>query len=128
MKLASIVIDSNNAEDLSEFYRKLLDWNKKIYSHGEDGEWIVLSKSDESTTRLVFQQIEGYEKPSWPEEINKQQQMLHLDFYSDDVADSVKHAIACGARLAEYQSGDWQVLIDPAGHPFCIVPARIRKD
>jgi len=36
----------------------------------------------------------------------------------------VKHALNCGASLAKYQSGDWKVLIDPAGHPFCIVPTR----
>ena len=54
--------------------------------------------------------------------------MLHLDFYSDNVEESVKHAVSCGAKLAEYQSGDWKVLIDPAGHPFCIVPTRIKKD
>lgn len=128
MKLASVVIDSNNANELSEFYKNMLGWKKKIYDHGEDGEWIVLSNKEESTTRLVFQQIDNYERPIWPEEKSKQQQMVHLDFYSDNVEESVKHALDCGAVLADYQSGDWKVCIDPAGHPFCIVPTRIRKD
>jgi len=127
MKLASIVIDCSDAEKLSSFYIEMLGWSKKVYNHGEDGDWIVLTNKLESTTSLVFQQIDNYEMPVWPEELNKQQQMLHLDFYSDDVNESVKHAIACGATLANYQSGDWQVLIDPAGHPFCIVPTRIRR-
>jgi len=124
VKLSSVVIDSENAEELSEFYKKLLGWEKKVYNHGENGDWIVLINKNESTTRLVFQQIDNYQKPVWPEEKNKQQQMLHLDFYSDNVAESVKHAIDCGAVLADYQSGDWQVMFDPAGHPFCIVPTR----
>lgn len=97
---------------------------KKVYNHGENGDWIILVNKNESTTRLVFQQIDNYIKPVWPEEKDKQQQMLHLDFYSNDVDASVKHAIKCGAALADYQSGDWKVLIDPAGHPFCIVPTR----
>lgn len=51
--------------------------------------------------------------------------MCHLDFYSDNVAESVKHAIKCGATEASYQSTDnWRVMIDPAGHPFCIIPKR----
>lgn len=50
--------------------------------------------------------------------------MIHIDFYSDNVEKDVKHALNCGASLAKYQSGDWKVLIDPAEHPFCIVPTR----
>jgi len=119
MKLGSIVIDSNDADGLSEFYKNLLNWEKKVYNHGEDGEWIVLSNKIESTTRLVFQQIDDYERPTWPEEKNKQQQMLHLDFYSNNVNESIEHALSLGAVLANYQSTDnWKVLLDPAGHPF----------
>ena len=124
MKLSSIVIDSDNANKLSEFYQKLLGWDKKVYNHSENGDWIVLVNKEMSTTRLVFQQIDDYKKPVWPEEKNEQQQMMHLDFYSDNVDESIKRAIECGAVLAKYQSGDWKVLIDPAGHPFCIVPTR----
>ena len=73
---------------------------------------------------MVFQEIENYQKPIWPEEKGKQQQMMHLDFYSDNVEESVKNALDYGATLAEFQSGDWFVLKDPEGHPFCIVPTR----
>lgn len=124
MLLSSVVLDSNDANKLSEFYQKLLGWEKKIYNHGENGIWITLRNKEESTTRLVFQEIENYQKPVWPPETNKQQQMLHLDFYSDNVEQDVQKALEFGASLAEYQSGDWKVLIDPAGHPFCIVPNR----
>ena len=124
MKLSSVVIDSDNAEELSEFYKNLLGWEKKVYNHGESGDWIVLRNKEESTTRLVFQQTNNYKRPTWPTKKNEQQQMMHLDFYSDNVAESVKRAIKHGAKLADYQSCDWVVLIDPAGHPFCIVPTR----
>lgn len=124
MKLSSVVLDSRNAKELAEFYKKMLNWEMKVYDHGEDGEWIVLRNKEESTTRLVFQEIENYENPIWPEEEGQQQAMAHLDFYSDGVERDISHAIECGAKLAKYQSGDWKVLIDPAGHPFCIVPTR----
>ena len=59
----------------------------------------------------MFQEIENYQRPVWPEEKGTQQQMMHLDFYVDDLEESVKHALNCGAVLAPYQSGDWKVLI-----------------
>lgn len=124
MKLSSVVISCSNSNKLIDFYQKLLNWEKKVYDHGEDGVWVVLRNKEDSTTRLVFQEIENYQEPVWPEEKDKQQPMMHLDFYSDDVDRDVSHAIKCGAKLAEYQSGDWKVLLDPEGHPFCIVPTR----
>ena len=31
------------------------------------------------------------------------------------------HAVGCGAELASYQpQDDVRVLLDPAGHPFCL--------
>lgn len=124
MKLSSVVIDCDDAEILSEFYKNLLGWEKKVYDHGENGIWITLRNKEESTTRLVFQEVDDYVRPIWPEEKDGQQQMLHMDFYSNNVEYDVKHAIKLGATLSSYQSGDWKVLIDPAGHPFCIVPTR----
>lgn len=124
MILSSVVIDSNNALELSTFYEQLLGWERKVYDHRDNGIWITLRNKEESTTRLVFQEVKDYKRPTWPIDKDKQQQMMHLDFYSDDVEASVKHALKCGAKLADYQSGDWKVLIDPAGHPFCIVPNR----
>ena len=54
-----------------------------------------------------------------------QQPMLHLDFYvqADTFGIEIDHAISCGATLSEVQLAEaWKVLIDPAGHPFCILP------
>jgi hypothetical protein len=48
--------------------------------------------------------------------------MVHLDFYVEDLEEAVNHAIACGAKQAKIQYSDfWKVMIDPAGHPFCIL-------
>lgn len=70
---------------------------------------------------LLFQDDDDYIKPVWPAEPGQQQQMMHLDFHTDDVEKDVRHAIACGATPAETQySEKWRVMLDPAGHPFCI--------
>lgn len=39
----------------------------------------------------------------------------------DDLTTTTVWAIGCGATLAEFQpQDDVRVLVDPAGHPFCL--------
>ena len=121
MKLASIVIDSNDSDTLSDFYQKLLGWKKlKI-----DEDWIIVFDENIKGPALTFQQIDNYQRPTWPSEKEKQQQMLHLDFYVEDknFECEIEHALNCGAKELETPSSDgWRVMIDPAGHPFCMIP------
>jgi hypothetical protein len=53
--------------------------------------------------------------------------MLHLDLEVDDLEAATDYALSVGAELAEVQpQEDVRVLLDPAGHPFCLyvdVPA-----
>ncbi|MDL2294427.1 hypothetical protein LJC60_07345 [Ruminococcaceae bacterium OttesenSCG-928-D13] len=124
MKLGAIVLDSDNIEELSDFYAKLLGWNKSSQDH--DGEkWITVIKADYTETPLVFQENPDYQKPTWPSTKTEQQQMVHLDFYvkADEFDKKVKHAIKCGAKMAKSQlSSDWMVMTDISGHPFCVIP------
>jgi Glyoxalase-like domain len=48
--------------------------------------------------------------------------VVHLDLTAGDgVAAVAARAVEAGAVLAEYQPDPrWRVLLDPAGHPFCI--------
>ena len=123
MKLGAVVIDSNNSEELSEFYRKLLGWSKEVQS-SEGEKWIIVS-GDAGDTPLVFQEVSDYQKPTWPSVDGQQQQMLHLDFYvrPEELESKVNHAISCGATLSEKQffADHMKVFIDPLGHPFCII-------
>jgi hypothetical protein len=46
--------------------------------------------------------------------------MLHLDFKVADLKRAHAHALAVGARPADWQpQEDVRVYTDPAGHPFC---------
>lgn len=76
--------------------------------------------------KIAFQQNTDYVPPVWPDEVGKQQQMVHLDFTVQNkgqMEHAVLHAIACGATKAgiQYEPEQWTTMIDPAGHPFCFV-------
>ncbi|MBA4700799.1 MAG: VOC family protein [Ruminococcus sp.] len=124
MRLGAIVLDSDNIEELSDFYARLLGWTKS--SQINEGEkWITVIKDDYSETPLVFQENPDYRKPKWPSNKTEQQQMIHLDFYvsTDEFESKIEHAIRCGAKMSESQfSNSWKVMIDISGHPFCIIP------
>ncbi|MFE6223388.1 MULTISPECIES: VOC family protein [unclassified Streptomyces] len=76
---------------------------------------------------LGFQRSAGHRPPTWPDgEVPAQ---LHLDFEVDDVDAAVTALTALGATLppAQPAPGRWRVLLDPAGHPFCVSPRSPRR-
>ena len=113
-----VILDSDNADALSAFYEKLLGWKR---FPGE--EWTIVANVEQKGPWLTFQQVDDYVPPVWPAEPGKQQQMTHLDFHVKDVEEGVKYALSCGATLSDVQLEEgWRVLLDPSGHPFCILP------
>jgi Glyoxalase-like domain len=47
--------------------------------------------------------------------------MMHLDIQVNDLDAAIADAVGLGARVAEFQPQDnVRVLLDPAGHPFCL--------
>ncbi|WP_310603995.1 VOC family protein [Anaerosporobacter sp.] len=124
MRLGAIVIDSDNIEELSDFYVRLLGWTKRSQI-SEEEKWIIVAKEDYSETPIVFQENPDYREPKWPANKDEQQQMVHLDFYvrMDEFESKIEHAITCGAKISEDQYSDnWKVMFDPSAHPFCIIP------
>ena len=77
--------------------------------------------SEDCCVNIAFQRNEIYEPPVWPEMSGRQQQMLHLDFSmeKDKLHDWVSYAESLGAKKADKQYGEWAVMLDPQGHPFC---------
>lgn len=70
---------------------------------------------------LAIQTSPDYVRPTWPNEDGQQQMMMHLDFEVVDLAAAVAHALELGAQEAAYQPQDnVRVMLDPAGHPFCL--------
>jgi catechol-2,3-dioxygenase len=129
MIIGAVTIDSRNSEELSDFYQKLLGWEKM--HHSEDGsDFIAVYGKEGQGPLLVFQDDPDYEPPVWPSETGRQQTMVHLDLFMtwDEYDDAIRHAISCGAAPAQVQFSDkWKVMLDPAGHPFCIDPVLPNK-
>lgn len=116
----NVVLDSDNVDALSAFYEKLLGWTR---FPGE--EFTVLANINQKgfPTWITFQQVDNYVPPVWPATSDEQQQMEHLDFHVKDVEEAIKYALSCGATIHDVQSEEgWLVMLDPAGHPFCLLP------
>ena len=57
----------------------------------------------------------------WPPAVGQQRAMMHFDFQVGDLDAAVSDALALGASLAaEQPQENVRVLLDPAGHPFCL--------
>ena len=111
-----LAIEAPDPRALAEFYSQLLDWP---IGHREPGTAIVAAP--QGSTYLVFHQAQGYVAPVWPPVEGRQRAMMHFDFQVGDLDSAVADAVALGARLADHQpQRHVRVLIDPAGHPFCL--------
>ena len=117
MKIIGTAIDCDDENALADFYVKLLGWTKTFSGNG----FAVIS-SPEYPALLVFQAVENYQKPVWPCEKDKQAQMMHFDFFVENLDEAVEHAKACGATVSEVQffEGSSVTMLDPVGHPFCL--------
>jgi len=124
MKLGAIVLDSGNSDELADFYQKLLGWEKETQFF-EGDKWVIVKSGSGEGLPLVFQEVPDYVRPKWPNAEGNQQQMMHLDFYvsAEDYQSEVARAISYGAGVSDVQYSDaLKVMLDPAGHPFCIIP------
>lgn len=116
LELTATVLDSPDARALAAFYEELLGW--EIGS--DEPDWVVL-RSPDGDKRLSFQTESEYIRPVWPSNTADQQMMSHLDIATEDLAEAVEWARAAGATVAEWQpQDDVRVMLDPAGHPFCL--------
>ncbi|MBI1377602.1 MAG: VOC family protein [Frankiales bacterium] len=69
---------------------------------------------------IAAMRVEGYVPPTWPAaDVPKQ---VHLDLAVDDLEPAVAEAVRLGATVAAHQPapGLRRILLDPAGHPFCL--------
>jgi predicted enzyme related to lactoylglutathione lyase len=111
------VLDAPDAPALAHFYARLLDW--QVFD--EDNTGAAVAPSEDAGYYLGFQTEEHYVRPVWPAEPGKPQMSMHLDVEVDDLERAVAHALDCGAEQAEFQpQDDVRVMLDPAGHPFCL--------
>ncbi len=111
-----VVLGAPDPRALASFYRDLLGWPLA----DETDDWCTMQMPD-LPVNLAFQREPQHVRPAWPAGHGDQHMQLHLDLEVDDLDGGVADALALGATLAAYQpQGDVRVLLDPAGHPFCL--------
>lgn len=112
-EVATLVIDCAEVEPMVRMYRAL---GAKQHPRYGDQDCLLISG-----LTISFQTIEGYTAPTWP--ARSIPKMLHLDFFVDSVEEMEHHLHLHGAVTAEWQPHrvtGLVVMLDPAGHPFCI--------
>jgi len=110
LRFVGVSLDCPDPAELAEFYVQLL------------GGWVLWSRPTSVGVQvpgllLIPQLVEDYHPPQWPGA-----SIVHLDLTAgDQLEEPVRRAVALGARRADPQPDPrWTVLLDPAGHPFCI--------
>jgi catechol 2,3-dioxygenase-like lactoylglutathione lyase family enzyme len=129
MRISGPVLDAPDVAELTRFYELLLGWPveeivgpRPGYPSG-DG-WSVLRPPDRST-KIEIQFEKHFIPPVWPGAPGEQGMQLHLDIWVDDLDAGIAWATECGATQAEHQPAGrdlsrLRVMLDPAGHPFCL--------
>lgn len=116
LQFAGANMDCTDAEEMADFYCRLLGWEVTY----RDSDYIAI-RDPAGGAGLSFQEEAWYQPPVWPEQAGELTKMIHLDIKVDDLDTAVAHAVAAGARVAEHQPRtDLRIMLDPAGHLFCL--------
>lgn len=115
MTLCAVTLDCADPLALAAFYEQATGWALETRSdeyfaglHGPGGFF------------LGFQQVPAHRPPAWPDGPVPQQS--HLDFEVDDLDLAEGALLRLGGSRAPKQPdrARYRVLLDPAGHPFCL--------
>lgn len=114
IELAAITVDCADPAPMANFYIAAADG--ELVREDADSAWVKIAG-----TLWIFRRVEDYVAPSWPSRAVPQQ--MHVEYCVDDIVAAEEKLTAFGATTAEYQpnrAGGLVVMLDPAGHPFCI--------
>ena len=110
-RLVAVSLDCADPQLLADFYRAALG-GRQLWAK----ESSVAVEVPGAV--LVAQRVDGYVPPIWPGS-----SLVHLDLTASDLDVAAERMVALGATWPEEQPDPrWRVLLDPAGHPFCLTP------
>ena len=114
--LAMVTVDCADPRAEAAFWSAALGWQ---VAHVEDDDAMLTG----GTSALGFGRVEGWTPPAWPDDKGVKQ--FHFDLAVEDIATGEQALVAQGASVPDAQPGGdrWRVLLDPAGHPFCLTLA-----
>jgi len=107
-----VMLDCPDARALAGFYSELTG---KPVTYDADGAAMI---GEDGAQPILFQQVEGYNPPRWPDPGHPQQ--FHLDMTVDDIEIAEKAVLALGATRLDGGGDRFRVYADPAGKPFCL--------
>ncbi|MBI0376387.1 VOC family protein [Streptomyces albiflaviniger] len=119
-QLSTVVFDCADPVALAAFYQKATGWE---ITHSEQN---FASVGNSAPVQLAFVRVEGYQPPGWPDGAKH----VHLDFTVTDLDGAAEELVGIGASRPDFQPGEgqWVVLTDPEGHPFCLTPSDTSGD
>lgn len=113
--LKMVTLDCGDPEASATLWSALLGWT--VVHAGKD--YAMLQGP---SSALGFGRVENYQRPEWPN--TKGSKQFHFDLAVDDLDAAAKAAVQLGATVPDEQPGEtWRVLLDTAGHPFCLTNA-----
>jgi catechol 2,3-dioxygenase-like lactoylglutathione lyase family enzyme len=114
-RLFAVTVDCPDPFELARFYQAFTGWELSWSNR----DFVVLSGDGE--VRIDFQRVPNDRPLDWPD--RRAPRRVHLDFRVEDLDHAEAEAVALGATLSREQPGGrrFRVLLDPAGHPFCLV-------
>lgn len=112
-EFAGVTLDCPRPRDLAEFYQRM-GGGEIVYSSDA---FVYLEVGGFG---MGFQRDPTYQPPSWPEPRTPQQ--AHVDFRTTELDRAEAAALEAGAGRSPHQPNPavWRVLLDLAGHPFCL--------
>ncbi|MFD8414665.1 VOC family protein [Streptomyces sp. NPDC059650] len=114
IRLLSFDFDCPEPAELARFYGDAL--GLPVLFSSDD--FVLLGR--EGAPGLGFVRQTGFRPPAWPDPAHSKQ--AHLELGVDDLDAAQERMLALGATLPSFQPRPdvWRVLLDPAGHPFCL--------
>jgi hypothetical protein len=113
LRVGSVSLDCADHRELATFWADLLGGEIALVT-----EEVAVVKLDHLL--LTTLKLETYVRPTWPAGAVPKQE--HIDVDVDDLEEAERLAISLGAVRAQMQPDPetYVVLLDPAGHPFCL--------
>lgn len=115
VELTAITIDCRDPAPMVAFYAQA--FGGQVSHQDVGGAWIHLSGGP----LVLIRRIEDYTPPTWPSRDVPMQ--MHFELRVDDLEEAERRLHGLGATTCDFQPHRDQgnlVMLDPAGHPFCI--------
>ena len=113
-RYAAVTFDCPDPAELARFYGEALGLPVVFASD----HFVMLGQ--EGGAGLGFNRLADYRRPTWPDP--DQEKQAHIEVGVDDLDSAESRLLSLGATKPGHQPNPdrWRVLLDPAGHPFCI--------